>query len=166
MSKWTSVRPAGLALATLTALATQALAPQAAALVEIAASPARVSAAPGATVALFVDGMPRQNIHVYAPGATDYVPITLTVAAVTGVAVRPLKYPASETLIFDGGAVPVFQKPFRLIQEVVLASTFKPNDVVALHGTVDYQACDNKVCFKPVSVPVSWTIDVKKAGGK
>ena len=155
MSRWVSVLLISLAVA-----------PQAASLVEITASPSRITAAPGSTVALFVDGIPRQNIHVYAPGATDYIPIALTLSPVKGVTVRPLNYPASETLIFDGGAVPVYQKPFRLRQDVVLASTFKPNDIVTLTGTVDYQACDNKVCFKPVAVPVIWTIDVKKAGGK
>ena len=28
-------------------------------------------------------------------------------------------------------------------------------------GTLDYQACDDKVCFNPQSVPLRWTIGLK-----
>lgn len=28
-------------------------------------------------------------------------------------------------------------------------------------ATLDYQACDDKVCFNPQSVPLSWTIGVR-----
>ena len=30
-----------------------------------------------------------------------------------------------------------------------------------LTGTVKYQACDDRVCFPPQSIPLSWTIGVK-----
>ena len=37
------------------------------------------------------------------------------------------------------------------------------NDVTSLtiKGRFEYQACDDKVCFTPQSVPLSWTLGVK-----
>ena len=29
---------------------------------------------------------------------------------------------------------------------------------LTLRGTLDYQACDDRVCYNPVSVPLSWTV--------
>jgi len=38
--------------------------------------------APGASVKLFVDVIPDAKIHVYAPGAKDYLPVALELSAV------------------------------------------------------------------------------------
>ena len=32
---------------------------------------------------------------------------------------------------------------------------------LVINATLDYQACDDKVCFNPQSVPLSWTVQVK-----
>ena len=34
-------------------------------------------------------------------------------------------------------------------------------DALTLSGTLNYQACDDKICFDPVSVPLSFTLDVE-----
>jgi hypothetical protein len=34
-------------------------------------------------------------------------------------------------------------------------------DTLTLSGTLDYQACDDRLCFEPVSVPLSFTLEVK-----
>ena len=43
----------------------------------IAAAPAAISGTPGSKIVLFVDVTPNANIHVYAPGSKDYIPITV-----------------------------------------------------------------------------------------
>jgi hypothetical protein len=59
--------------------------------------------------------------------------------------------------------VPVYQKPFTLLQEIVLEGTpqaqaaLRGKDSLTLNGRLEYQACDDKVCFNPESVPISWT---------
>ena len=32
---------------------------------------------------------------------------------------------------------------------------------MTIHATLEYQACDDKVCFIPQSVPLSWTIALR-----
>lgn len=127
----------------------------------IASSPAEVNGVAGGKLALFVDVDPKPGIHVYAPGATDYMPIAVKVNARPEIKAGKVAYPKSEVTTFADEKVPVFQKAFRLAQEVTLDRSAKPGSTVVVSGTVTYQACDDKVCYPPESAPVSWTIRVK-----
>jgi hypothetical protein len=81
----------------------------------------------------------------------------------------PMKYPASEIYHFKplNERVRVYQKPFTLVQEIVLEETpqaqaaFRGKDSIRLTGTLEYQACDDKVCYNPASAPLSWIISLR-----
>jgi hypothetical protein len=124
-----------------------------------AAAPAR----PGSTIKLFVDVIPDAKIHVYAPGAKDYLPIALEITAAPGVTVGKLTYPKAQDLYFEplNEHVPVFSAPFRLVQDVTIGRAVKPAQSLTLTGVLKYQACDDKICFNPVSAPLSWTVTLK-----
>ena len=34
-------------------------------------------------------------------------------------------------------------------------------DALTLTGTLEYQACDDAICFLPQSIPVSFTVDLE-----
>jgi len=121
------------------------------------------TAAPGGKVALFVDMTPNPGVHVYAPGAKDYLPVKVTLKPQADAKAGKTAYPKSEMLYFAplNETVPVYQKAFRLSQDVTLAKSVKPGSTVTLAGTLEFQACDDKVCFIPESVPVTWTVTVK-----
>jgi hypothetical protein len=70
-----------------------------------------------------------------------------------------LNYPKSDIMTFADEKVPVYQKPFRLAQEVTVLG--KPGTSVPIKATVDFQACDDKVCYPPESQQVAWTVTVK-----
>src|SRR5262245_1909838 len=129
----------------------------------IATAPATLTAAPGGKLALFVDMTPNPGVHVYAPGAKDYIPVKVTLKPQADLKVGKMTYPKSEMLFFAplNETVPVYQKAFRLEQEVTLAKTAKAGSTVTVAGTLEFQACDDKVCFVPENVPVSWTVTVK-----
>lgn len=127
----------------------------------IVATASADEAAPGSKVSLFLDITPRPGLHVYAPGAKDYLPIAVAVDRQAGVRVGDVKFPKSDTMLFEGEKVPIYEKPFRLVQEATLDRSLKHGATFTLTGTVKYQACDDKVCFIPASVPVSWTISIK-----
>jgi DsbC/DsbD-like thiol-disulfide interchange protein len=130
--------------------------------ITVAASASVPSARPGGTLSLFVDVVPNPGIHVYAPGAVEYQPIALKIQA-TGVTAGKLTYPKSEPLAIadTDEKVPVFNKPFRLVQPITIGKSAKAGTKISVTGTVEYQACDDVVCFLPATLPVSWTIDVK-----
>lgn len=127
----------------------------------IQASPAEVYGTAGAKLALFVDVTPKPGIHVYAPGTEFYIPISVKLSTPPEVKAGKLAYPKSEMLTLLNEKVPVFQKPFRLTQDVTLDKAAKKGSTVVVSGTVNYQACDDAVCYPPETAPVSWTVTVK-----
>ena len=129
----------------------------------IATSASVAEARRGAIVRLFVDVIPDPKVHVYAPGAKDYLPIALAVTPPSGVTVGKLAYPKSQDLFFEPlkEHVPVYQTPFRLEQTIKLGPSLKAGQKVTVTGVLNYQACDDAVCFNPVSAPVSWSVTVK-----
>jgi hypothetical protein len=52
-----------------------------------------------------------------------------------------------------------------LVQQVILEGTPQAQAALrgkaTLTGTLDYQACDDKQCFTPASIPVSWTLALR-----
>lgn len=116
----------------------------------------------GSRVSLFIDVVPNPGIHVYAPGAKGYQAITVKLNPSAGVAAGKPAYPRAETLLFEplNERVPVFQRPFRIAQEITLARVPKAGTRVTVNGTLAYQACDDKVCYPPASLSVSWTLRV------
>ena len=125
---------------------------------------------PGSRFHLGLDVTPKPGIHVYAPGAEElgYRVIGLVLEVPDFLRLLRVGYPASEVYYFEplDERAPVYQQPFQLTQEVVVeadeAATEKlaEMDVLTLTGRLDYQACDDKICFNPVSVPLSWTLTV------
>ena len=128
--------------------------------------PSDAAVAPGNRFSLALTIVPHARIHVYAPGATGYHIVGLTIAPQPFVRVVPMQYPKSETYFFKplNERVPVYQKPFTLVQEVILEGTptaqaaLRGKDALTLTGALEYQACDDKECFNPTSVPLSWTL--------
>ena len=133
------------------------------------ASTATVAA--GGRFTLVLEVLPKAGMHVYAPGAKDYRAVNLRVAPQPFLRLGPTRYPASETYHFKplNERVPVFRKPFRLTRDVVLdrgvARGGAPavSQTLAITGALEYQACDDNICYNAVSVPVTWTVSVRPA---
>ena len=127
--------------------------------------------APGRRVSLILEIEPGPRMHVYAPGADNYRVITLALKEQRFVRLAPVQYPVSEVYLFAplNERIPVYQKPFKLSQDVTLdarpeaQAAFRGRPSLTLTGTLDYQACDDKLCFNLVSVPLSWTLALQPA---
>jgi len=138
---------------------------------KLTAYPSNPYVTPGARFSIVVDVEPNPDIHVYAPGAEvmGYRVISLNLAPVPHVRFEPVEFPASEIYYFEplDERVPVYQRPFTLLQEAVVEATLEAEEALAqldaltLSGTLDYQACDDELCFEPVSVPLSFTLDLE-----
>jgi hypothetical protein len=137
--------------------------------VDITTYPSDSAIAPGNRVALAFDVVPHRGIHVYAPGASSYRVVTVSLESQPLIRLLPMKYPASQIYVFKplNERVPVYEKPFTLLQEIVLDGTpqaqaaLRGKDSLTLNGKLEYQACDDKVCFNPESVPLSWTFTLR-----
>ncbi|RUA01664.1 MAG: hypothetical protein DSY84_05070 [Candidatus Neomarinimicrobiota bacterium] len=136
----------------------------------LTAYPSDPSVTVGTRFSIAIEIVPNPDIHVYAPGAEQmgYRVIGLTMAPVPHVRFEPVEFPASELYHFEplDERVPVYQQPFMLLQEVVVSGAAEVEEALAeldaltLTGTLDYQACNDELCFDPVSVPLSFTLDL------
>ncbi len=123
----------------------------------------------GTRFSLAVEVEPNSDMHVYAPGADamGYRVIGFNMAPSKYVRYEPIQYPESEIYHFKplDEYVPVYQEPFTLLQEAVIEASAEIEeeltdiDALTLSGTLDYQACDDAICYLPVSVPVSFTLE-------
>jgi hypothetical protein len=84
--------------------------------------------APGNLFTLVFEVKPGPWHHVYAAGGSGHRVVSLAIIPQPIVRGLPIKYPASEIYYFPplGERVPVYQKPFTLVQEVILEGTQKP----------------------------------------
>lgn len=119
--------------------------------------------APGGTATLWADITPNSKIHVYAQGAKDFTPVTLVMTPRSGVTLGKPSYPASELSLTAGVAepVPVYRTMFRIAQPITVGASSKTGDTITLAGAVNYQACDDKVCYPTASISLVWNVTVK-----
>ena len=123
--------------------------------------------APGERVSLLFEISPKAGMHVYAPGGHSYQIVRVSLDPQPWLRPHEVTYPASEIYHFKplDERVEVYQKPFRLVQEVtILATTQKlvaEQSELTITGRVAYQACDDKLCYTPQSVPVRWVLPLK-----
>ena len=112
---------------------------------------------------------PKRDMHVYAPGKHDYQVISVSVDPQPWMKLAATVYPQSEIHEFKelNEKVEVYSKPFKLERAVTVLSTpaaqkaLEGKASVAITGNVDYQACDEKVCYAPKKVPFKFLVDLK-----
>jgi hypothetical protein len=136
---------------------------------ELKASISDTIAAPGERLSIVADVTPGRGMHVYAPGKHTYQVVRLEIDPQPWLKVQPAVYPASEIYHFKplDERVEVFIKPFRIRRDVTLLATQEAQKLLGamttalITGALEYQACDDKVCFNPARVPVSFTVTLK-----
>jgi len=131
--------------------------------------PSDTSIAPGNRFSIVAQITPRNGVHVYAPGAKNYKPVELKVLPTQYIrTLRPV-YPRSEIYFFKplNERVPTYQKAFTISQDIVLdgqASTrtaLNGKTSMTIGGVLTYQACDDRLCYDQVTLPLSWTVGLK-----
>jgi hypothetical protein len=123
--------------------------------------------APAARMTIAVEVVPKKGIHVYAPG-TKYRPVSIRLQAGSLLRVHGSTYPKPVPYLFKPlkEEVLVYDAPFRLAVVVIagdsdaLRSEVRGRAQTTVKGTFDYQACDDRVCYLPTSVPFQWTLRV------
>lgn len=124
--------------------------------------------APGRRVTLTFEVTPARGLHVYAPGRHGYRVIAFCAEAPTWLTQHPLVYPAAEIYHFAplDERVETYQRPFTLRQDLTVLdsgearASLAGRTVVVIAGRIEYQACDDTVCYAPAAVPVAVTLPV------
>lgn len=127
-------------------------------LARVVVVPAQAAKA-GASVRLVVNVTPRQGIHIYAPPQKEFKPISLTIDAIPGVKAGKPVYPPASTRTFEGESIKVYDQAFSIAVPVVLAERRRGAALVT--GKLVYQACDDLICYRPVTTIVRWDIPLQ-----
>jgi len=123
--------------------------------------------APGGRVSLVVEITPKEKMHVYAPGQPDVIPVSLTLTPGEAAAARPVQFPQPEKREFKelGETHLVYSRPFRIVQDVTIPASrslskraVSAEASLTVKGVLKYQACDETICYAPVTVPITWTV--------
>jgi DsbC/DsbD-like thiol-disulfide interchange protein len=124
---------------------------------------------PGTKMSLTVDVRPKNGMHVYAPG-TMYRPVVIAIEPNSALQIHETIYPPPTSYHFRplNEDVLVYEKPFRLTLEITPGWTplqreiLRTQDRLTIKGQLTYQACDDKVCFLPASVPFEWSVRIAR----
>lgn len=113
---------------------------------------------------LVVDIAPKPKMHVYAPGEKDAIPVALTVDPNPAFKVGKAIFPPPEKYFFAPLKLTqlVYSKPFRITQPITVTRP-PANGPLAITGTLQYQACDDAVCYVPKTVAVKWELKAKSS---
>lgn len=123
---------------------------------------------PGAHFMAVLDLTPASGIHVYAPGALQYLPLTLTIHPRPGLVVKDAQLPSGEDYFYKplNEHVPVYQRPFRVTQELMVdpsadgQKALQGATSLTIEGTLEYQACSDTECFPPQKLPLTWLVKI------
>jgi peroxiredoxin len=133
-----------------------------------------LDAAPGNRVTLIAEIQLPAGMHVYAPGVRGYRPVQLTLKPTRGFEPQAPQYPSSRSLTLPAihQTVPVYEGRFRIRQDVFVGMTDRDflisvrdspgrSKTFPIAGVLSYQACDEKVCYPPSRVAMTWELAVK-----
>jgi Disulphide bond corrector protein DsbC len=129
------------------------------------AGASNATVAPGERVALILDVDLQPNMHVYAPGVDSYIPIDWMMQDSPSAAVHPAIFPRSEKLYLKaiGETVPAYRGHFRLTRDITipqedqLRPALDASGRFTVLGSLRYQACDDRVCYIPQELHLTWT---------
>ena len=128
----------------------------------------RGTARPGTTIRVALDVPIPKGLHVQSnkPRSPELIPARLTFETVPGVRVTEVVFPKTIDIDLPGFDVPaaVFEGGTIIGVTVELAESV-PSGPLTIPARFRYQACDDSLCFAPITLPVSWTIEVSPTGG-
>jgi hypothetical protein len=122
-------------------------------------------AAPGQRITLTADVTPGPGIHVYAPGHASYIGLALKIDDSPDWKAAAPVFPRATPFVDPlGERVQVYDRPFRITTAFTLTLTpsmrqrASARESLVITGALEYQACDDKICYRPETIPVQWRI--------
>ena len=120
-------------------------------------------AAAGSTVRAALRVTLAEGLHANSnkPNDPNLIPMLLTVTPPAGVVVEEIVYPAATELKQQGADVPlkVFEREFVIGVRLKLAPGIQAG-TLSVPGRLQYQACDDKMCYRPLRLNTAWTLGV------
>ena len=133
------------------------------------------AAYPGGVTTLVLEIELGPGMHVYAPGVTGgYIAVEWKMEPTHGWVAGPASWPASRKLRLPviNETVPVYERSVRILRDLTLGQEddlkpfMGPDRTITVAGSFRYQACDDRECYAPESMPLKWTFHVEHLDGQ
>ena len=132
-------------------------------------SASTAAVAPGDRVTLLLDVDLKKKMHIYAPGATGYIAVDWQVPQTKAVTATKARYPPAKIIKLQAinESVPAYEDHLRITREIVigvesdLSAAAGTDRTLTVEGTLVYQACDDRKCYVPKSIPLKWMFSVR-----
>jgi hypothetical protein len=124
----------------------------------------------GSRLTLTLDVEMKPKMHVYAPGVEGYIPVSWTVKDDRTHLAREASWPAPAILHLEAikEKAPVFEGRFRVARDMTvghipeLRPLMQAGGKLVVKGSFRYQACDDKVCYQPQTIPLRWEFEIRE----
>ena len=125
---------------------------------------------PGNRIALALDVEPKPGMHVYGPGVEGgYIPVEWKIASSSGWLAHTEAWPPSTKLHLAAirETAPVHRDRFRVTRDLTIGQNqeIRPlltsSQELVVTGSFRYQACDDKECYPPQTIPLQWVFRVQ-----
>jgi thiol:disulfide interchange protein DsbD len=113
--------------------------------------------APGNKTVLRVDAsiLPGWHINSDQPSSSDYIPTKLSITPPQSLSADKVKYPPAELITPEfsmGEKLSVFTGAVTFRAELAEKERVNPGQTLALDLALDYQACNDRQCLRPVTI--------------
>ncbi len=105
------------------------------------------------------------HINSNKPKSELLIPTVLSLTPPTDIVIGKITYPAGEDATFEfapGETLNVYTGMFAIKALVTAAKTATPGKY-SVHAALKYQACDQRACYPPKTVPADFDITVQKS---
>lgn len=134
--------------------------------VAIATSASTAIVSGGQRILLSVEIDIPKDYHLYAPGVEGYYAVEWKMASAELAKPHDVDFPKSRILYLKAidEKVPVFEGKIRLLRDVTLAHSKVLTQAAGsskqftIEGTLRYQACSDRLCYPPETVPLRWNL--------
>jgi hypothetical protein len=116
----------------------------------------------GNRVTLVMEAVLPPSMHVYAPGVVGYRPIQLKIEIDPALSVHAPQFPPARVKLLPAinERVPVYEGKVRIERDFTISAGIQPGRI-NVRGTLEYQACDDTVCYVPKTIPFAFTIGIE-----
>jgi DsbC/DsbD-like thiol-disulfide interchange protein len=127
----------------------------------VVAPPDPVEVKPGATIEahLHVATIPGFHVNSNTPSQDYLIPLRLTWAA-GPLQTTAIHYPKPETMNMGADKLSVFSGSFEITTTFAAPKYAKPGST-AMTGQLHYQACNNRMCFRPMTIDVRIPVTIE-----
>ncbi len=119
----------------------------------------------GNRVSLIIDIELPPKMHLYAPGVKGYKPLAFELNPHPNVRFFNTNFPKSTIMNLPviKERVPVYSQKVRITRDIIIGidEGMRKESNIEITGSLDYQACDDKICYLETKVPLTFSLAVQ-----